>query len=70
MEVFLTLEYLYFNDLTRDEQIFRYNLWRTSGFITRQNFLENLNKEFTEKLERKRKEIEQLKIEIKKSPYY
>lgn len=70
MEAFLTLEYLYFNDLERDEQIFRYNLWRTSGFMTRQNFSENLNKEFAEKLERERKEIEQLKIEIKKSPYY
>ena len=38
--------------------------------MTRQNFSENLNREFADKLERERREIEQFKTEIKKSPYY
>lgn len=70
IECFLTLEYLYFNNLTREEQLFRYNLWRISGFVSRQNFKENLQKSFKEKLLREKKEIEKLKIEIKKCKYY
>ncbi|MCW3787387.1 DUF5677 domain-containing protein [Plebeiibacterium sediminum] len=70
IETFLTLEYLFFNELSRDEQIFRYNLWRISGFMTRQNFSENLNPLFADKLYREKKEIEKLKTEIRKSPFY
>lgn len=70
IECFLTLEYLFFNNLSREEQLFRYNLWRISGFVSRQNFKKNLQKSFEEKLLREKKEIEELKIEIKKSKYY
>ena len=70
IECFLTLEYLFFNNLSREEQLFRYNLWRISGFVSRQNFKENLQKSFKEKLLREKKEIETLKLEIKKSKYY
>jgi hypothetical protein len=70
IECFLTLEYLFFNNLSREEQLFRYNLWRISGFVSRQNFKESLQKSFEEKLLREKKEIEELKVEIKKSKYY
>lgn len=70
IECFLTLEYLFFNNLPREEQLFRYNLWRISGFVSRQNFKKNLQKSFEEKLLREKKEIEELKVEIKKSEYY
>lgn len=70
IECFLTLEYLFLNNLSREEQLFRYNLWRISGFVSRQNFKKNLQKSFEEKLLREKKEIEELKVEIKKSKYY
>ncbi len=70
IEAFLTLEYLYFNDLSREEQIFRYNLWRISGFQSRQIYTENLNPKLAEKLKNEKIEIENLKSEIQKSEYY
>jgi len=70
IEVFLTLEYLFFNNLEREEQIFRYHLWKISGFMSRQDFGKTVNKRFLSKMEREKKEIEQLKKEVKKSPYY
>ena len=70
IEALLTLEYLYFNNLTREEQIFRYNLWRISGFQSRQNYSENMKIEFVKKLESEKKEIEKLKNEIQQTEYY
>lgn len=70
LENFLTLEYLFFNDLSREEQIFRYNLWRISGFMSRQDLSENMQPHLKEKLEREKKEIEELKITVKKSKFY
>lgn len=70
IECFLTLEYLFFNSLSREEQLFRYNLWRISGFVSRQNFKENLQESLIEKLLREKKEIETLKVEIKKNKFY
>jgi hypothetical protein len=70
LETFLTLEYLFFNNLGRDEQIFRYSLWRISGFMSRQDFGKTQNKEFIEKIEREKAEISQLKKDVKLSPFY
>lgn len=70
IESFLTLEYLYFNNLSRNEQIFRYNLWRISGFMARQDFGKTKNKRFLSKMEREKMEINDLKKTIKTSPYY
>ncbi len=70
IEAFLTLEYLFFNNLKREEQIFRYHLWRISGFMSRQDFGKTTNKKFLTKMEREKKEIEQLKEKVKKSPYF
>lgn len=70
IESFLTLEYLYFNNLSREEQIFRYNLWRISGFMARQDFGKTKNEKFLSKMEREKAEIKELKKTIKTSPYY
>lgn len=70
LESFLTLEYLFFNDLSREEQIFRYNLWRISGFMSRQDFGKTKNEKFISKMKKEKAEIEELKKTIKKSPYY
>lgn len=70
IEAFLTLEYLYFNDLSREEQEFRYNLWRISGFMSRQDFGNSENDKFIQKLEREKIEIEELKLTIKQSQFY
>ncbi|WP_282112823.1 DUF5677 domain-containing protein [Maribacter stanieri] len=70
IEAFLTLEYLFFNNLEREEQIFRYHLWRISGFMSRQDFGKTTNEKFLDKMEREKNEIEQLKEDVKKSPYF
>jgi len=70
LENFLTLEYLFFNKLSREEQIFRYNLWRISGFMSRQNYNDNLQPHLIKKLEREKKEIQTLKNNLKNSPFY
>lgn len=70
IEAFLTLEYLFFNNLSREEQIFRYNLWRISGFMARQDFGITKNQKFISKIEREKAEIEELKATIKNSPFY
>lgn len=70
IESFLTLEYLYFNNLSRKEQIFRYNLWRISGIMARQDFGKTTNEKFLSKMKREKAEINELKKTIKKSPYY
>ncbi|SFZ95162.1 hypothetical protein SAMN05428642_1094 [Flaviramulus basaltis] len=70
IEAFLTLEYLFFNNLEREEQIFRYQLWRISGFMSRQDFGKTANQKFLDKMEREKIEIEKLKEGVKKSPFY
>jgi hypothetical protein len=70
MEAFLTLEYLFFNDLETEERLYRYNLWRVSGFMSRQNHVGQLEKKNAEKLEREKKLITELKVKIKKSKYF
>nr|WP_299071294.1 DUF5677 domain-containing protein [uncultured Allomuricauda sp.] len=70
IEAFLTLEYLYFNELELEERLFRYNLWRVSGFMTRQNHLGKLQKKHAEKQEREKKLIAEIKLKIKESKFY
>jgi len=73
IEAFLTLEYLFFNNLDIEERKFRFYIWQISGYKARQNFFnergelkENINK----KLESELSEIKRLKSIIEKSPYY
>lgn len=70
IEIFLTLEYLYFNELESEEKRFRYDLWRVSGYITREYFTEELKKEHIEIFEREEKIITELRDKIKESKYF
>lgn len=70
LESFLTLEYLYFNSLDREEQIFRYNLWKASGLISRQSYEIKVIMELKEKKKQEKNRIKELIIEIENSPLY
>lgn len=65
IENYVTLCYIYNNELPEEEKIFRFKLWEVSGLISRQNFdtlnLEN-DKSITEEINKK-KEAERLLIE-------
>ncbi|MFY0603022.1 MAG: hypothetical protein JXQ93_03670 [Flavobacteriaceae bacterium] len=73
IEAFLTLEYLFFNDLEEEERNFRFYVWQISGYKSRQNFFNErgeLKENITEKLKAELSEIKKLKTKIVKSPYY
>jgi hypothetical protein len=70
IESFLTLEYLFFNDLVLEERLFRYNLWRVSGFMSRQNHNGDLERKNLEKLEKEKTLIAELKMKIQQSQYF
>ncbi|WP_294312661.1 DUF5677 domain-containing protein [uncultured Chryseobacterium sp.] len=75
IESFLTLEYLFYNDLKEDEKEFRFLVWRVSGYKSRQNFFQEndrkkIKKDIDKKLNSELEEIEKLLLEIEKSPYY
>ena len=46
LECYLTIEYIYYNDLSEEEKFFRYKLWEVSGLITRQDLDPGENEEF------------------------
>ena len=73
IEAFLTLEYLYYNDLDKKEKIFRFQIWQISGYKSRQSFFKRhkgLRQNITDKLESELNEIERLLSIVKKSPFY
>ncbi len=73
IEAFLTLEYLFFNDLEVEERNFRFYIWQISGYKARQGFFNErgeLKENINEKLKTELSEIKRLKIIIEKSPYY
>jgi hypothetical protein len=73
IEAFLTLEYLFFNELEDSEKVFRFYIWRISGYKSRQNFFEsrgNLRRNILDKLEEEEREIFSLLEKIISSPYY
>ncbi|MFB0924610.1 MAG: DUF5677 domain-containing protein, partial [Vicingaceae bacterium] len=70
IETFLTLEYLYFDNIDHSEKDFRFKLWRVSGFMSRQAFVETVSEIHLEKLKKEEKLIEEIKREIKTSPFY
>ena len=70
IEIFLTLEYLYFNELEREERLFRYDLWRISGFMSRQYHLGKLQNQNAEKLKKEKILIDELKLKLKENKYY
>lgn len=70
LECFLTIEYLFINQITQEERIFRFNLWKVAGFMMRQQVINESNQDHAEKIESERIEIEKLKHEIKDSEFY
>jgi hypothetical protein len=73
IEAFLTLEYLFFNDLDKEEKDFRFHIWQISGYKARQSFFEkrdNIGDSVNEKLKTELSEIQWLLSVIEKSPYY
>ena len=61
---------MFFNNLNLEEKKFRYDIWRISGFKSRQFPLDQTSDEFKEKLIREKKIITELMAEIKKHPLY
>ena len=71
IEAFLTMEYLFYNNLEEEERNFRFYIWQISGYKARQSFFEKrqgLKKNITEKLNTELLEIERLLSIIEKSP--
>jgi hypothetical protein len=69
IENYLTLYYIYLDNISESEKLFRFKLWETSGLISRQSFelpknTSDLYKEAKEKKEREKIAIEKLKKEI------
>lgn len=69
LENYLTMEYLYFNEIDNNEKDFRFKLWRMSGFMLRQNSLKDIP-QYEDILSREKIEIENAKMDIKNSIYY
>ena len=70
IESFLTIEYLFFNDITQKERNFRFKLWKIAGFMMRQQAINNTNKIHSEKIHSEKEEIDKLKKEVKESEFY
>jgi len=73
IESFLTLEYLYFANLSEEEKQFRFDVWRVSGYKARQSFfdeLKNIPTDSASKLGQEKNEIQTLLTRIKDSKYY
>lgn len=72
IEAFLTLEYLFYNDLPESEKNFRFYIWRISGYKSRQNFFENRNikNDIQKKLDLEMVEINELLKKIESSVHY
>jgi hypothetical protein len=70
IETFLTLEYLYFDNVDDSEKDFRFKLWRVSGVMSRQAFASTVSEIHLEKSKKEEKLIEEIKMEIKSSALY
>lgn len=70
LECFLTIEYLFINEVSQDERNFRFKLWKIAGFLMRQQAINETNELYTAKIESEKAEIEKLKLEVKESEFY
>ncbi len=70
LESFLTTEYLYYNNLSEEENEFRFNLYIHSGLKARQKHFENSNHPFLVQMQDEAREIRDLKKEIESSVFY
>lgn len=70
IEAFLTLEYIYFSDVSEEERLFRFKLWQVSGILSRQGYNMSIDLGLEEKQKREKEIIDSLMTEIKKDPEY
>lgn len=72
IEAFLTLEYLYYNDLQESEKTFRFYIWRISGYKSRQSFFEKrtIKSDIQHKLDSEVAEINDLLQKVESSIHY
>lgn len=72
IEAFLTLEYLYYNDLQESERKFRFYIWRISGYKSRQSFFEkrSIESNIQHKLDSELAEINDLLEKVQSSIHY
>lgn len=70
IESFLTLEYIYIEDIPEEEKFFRFKLWEMSGLLSRQNFDTEGKKELEEKKQNEKELIEKIKKEIESHPKF
>lgn len=70
IETFLTLEYLYFDNVSDSEKDFRFKLWRVSGYMSRQVFTDEVSDIHKVKLEQEQELINEIKSTIKDNPLY
>lgn len=69
IECFLTIEYLFVNDISQEERNFRFKLWKIAGFMMRQQTINETNEAYTAKIESEKEEIDKLKKEVKESEF-
>jgi hypothetical protein len=70
IESYLTLCYIYNNDKSDEEKIFRYKLWEVSGLISRQSWGNNISEDLRKKKESEKTTIDQIIDQIIKMPEY
>jgi hypothetical protein len=70
IENYITLCYIYNNNLPDEERIFRYKLWEVSGLLSRQSWGKSLSDKLNKKKEEERILIDKIILEIEKMPEY
>jgi hypothetical protein len=71
IECLLTIEYLYFDDISEDEKLFRFKLFEHSGLLSRQQYANTfIVKEHREKAHAEKLKIDKLEQEITANPLY
>jgi len=70
LENYLTLDYIFYNNLSIEEKLFRFKLWEVSGLLSRQNFNTHSNEDFENQKESEKAQIEAIKAELSKMPEY
>lgn len=70
IENYVTLCYIYKNDLPEEEKLFRYKLWEVSGLISRQNWSTNSSEGVFSKKKHEKLIIEKILKEIEQMPDY
>ncbi|PXW13607.1 hypothetical protein C8D70_10810 [Chryseobacterium sp. CBTAP 102] len=70
IECFLTIEYLFINDILQAERDFRFKLWKIAGYMMRQQAINDSNKIHSAKIESEKEEIDKLKKDVKESEFY